>query len=68
MSSCYNKQTEQTSTSHYKRHLGHCKCLLTSDGDELNQEMQDATHTILQVHSTILNAAIVSKISFLIVS
>ena len=50
----------KTSTFPYKRHLGHDKCMLISDGNELNTTMKDITLAIFQVHNSILNSVIIS--------
>ena len=62
MITCYRKLKEQTSTSPSLRHIGYYKCLITSDGTELNPTMIDLTLSILQVHNTILNTSVTSEI------
>ena len=62
MIDCYHKGKELTSTSPSLRHIGHYKCLIISDGNELNTTMKDLTLSILQVHKTILNAFVASEI------
>ena len=62
MINCYRKLKEQTSTSPSLRHIGYYKCLITSDGTELNPTMIDLTLSILQVHNTILNTSVTSGI------
>ena len=62
MINCYRKWKEQTSTSPSLCHLGHYECLITSDGTELNPTMNDLTFSLLQVHTTILNASVTSGI------
>ena len=59
---CYRKWKEQTSISPSLRHLGHYKCLITSDGSEQNPTMKALTLSILQVHNTILNASVTTGI------
>ena len=62
MIQCYRKWKEQTSSSPSLRHLGHYKCLITSDGNEQNPTMKALTLSILQVHNTILNSSVTSDI------
>ena len=49
---------ESTSTSPSKRHLGHYKSLLTSDGKENNKIITHFNAFMLQLHNTLINASI----------
>ena len=49
---------ESTSTSLSKRHLGHYKNLLTSDGNDKNKSITHFNASMLQLHNTTINASI----------
>ena len=58
MSDGFKCWRESTSTSPSKRHLGHYKSLLTSDGNEKNQIITHFNASMLQLLNTIINASI----------
>ena len=58
MSDGFKCWRESTSTSLSKRHLGHYKILLTSDGNEKNKSITHFNVSMLQLHNTIINASI----------
>ena len=51
---------KETNTSPSLHHLGHYKCLITSDGNKLYTKLKDLTLSILQLHNIILNNSITS--------
>ena len=58
MSDGFKCWRESTSTSPSKRHLGHYKCLLTSDGNEHDKTITHFNASMLQLHNTLINASI----------